>query len=99
MENAVMDADAFERRLGRVLAIGSLVSTSLFAAGLMLLFVSDRRWADALVHAGLIVLLGTPFARVIVTIVSYWRARDWMFVAMTTTVLLVLIGSVLVATF
>lgn len=92
------NAEVLERRLGRVLGVGSLMSMALFAAGLVALFLGNRQWSDVLVHAGLMILLGTPFARVAITIVNYWRERDWLFVAMTSTVLLVLIAGVIVAT-
>ena len=94
-----MDADTLELRLGRVLAIGSLASMLLFAAGLAVLFLrGNPRWSDGLVTAGLFILFATPFARVLVAAVSYGLAREWRFVVMTSIVLLVLIGSVLVAT-
>lgn len=94
----VLEAGALERRLGRVLHVGSIASMVCFAAGLAALFLgADRRWADGLMHAGLVILFATPFARVLVTAAAYWRAREWTFVAMTSIVLLVLIGSVFVA--
>lgn len=89
---------ALEHRLGRLLGAGSVLSMALFAAGLAALFAgAEREWSDGLVRAGLFVLFGTPFARVAVAMVAYWRARDWPFVVMTSLVLLVLIGGVLVA--
>lgn len=91
--------EALELRLGRVLRLGSLVSMALFAAGLTALFSGvDRRWSDALVTAGLFILFATPFARVLVTTIDYWRRREWRFAIMTTIVLLVLLTSVVVAT-
>jgi uncharacterized membrane protein len=93
-----VDTEILERRLGRVLAIGSSTSMALFAAGLAVLFAGiDRRWSDRLVHAGLLILFATPFARVLVTNVNFWRERDWTFVLMTSAVLVVLITSALIA--
>jgi uncharacterized membrane protein len=90
--------EALELRLGRVLRVGSLVSMALFAAGLAALFSGiDRRWSDAFVTAGLFILFGTPFTRVLVTTIEYWRRREWRFAIMTTVVLLVLVASVIVA--
>lgn len=97
-EGVVLEAGALERRLGRVLNAGSVASMVCFAAGLAALFLgADRRWADGLLHAGLISLFATPFARVLVTAGAYLRAREWTFVIMTSIVLLVLLGSVVVA--
>jgi uncharacterized membrane protein len=42
---------------------------------------------------GLLVLVLTPFIRVLLSVVAYVRARDLPFVAMTLFVLLVLVGS------
>lgn len=89
-----------EIRLGRVLGAGSLLSMVFFAAGLAALFLgADARLSDGLVHAGLFILFGTPFARVLVATVDYWRQREWTFVLMTSIVLVVLLGGVVVATF
>jgi uncharacterized membrane protein len=93
-----MNADVLELRLGRILGVGTVVSMLLFAAGLAVLFLGgDRRWSDGLITAGMIILFATPFVRVLVSAVSYSLTREWRFVVMTGTVLLVLIGSVLVA--
>ena len=95
-----MDAQTLEHRLGRLLGVGSAVSTTFFAAGLLAQFAAvDARWAEWLVTAGLVILFATPFARVLVTTVNYWHERDWRFAIMTTIVLLVLIASVVVAIF
>jgi uncharacterized membrane protein len=41
-----------------------------------------------------VILLATPAARVIVSVVEYVRERDWLFVALTLAVLLGLAASV-----
>jgi uncharacterized membrane protein len=46
---------------------------------------------------GLVILLATPAARVMVSAVSYARERDWLFVALTLTVLAELIASSIAA--
>jgi len=50
-----------------------------------------------LLEAALIVLLVTPAARVVVSIIEYVRERDWLFVALTLVVLAALGGSVVAA--
>lgn len=93
------DGTTLETRLARVLGAGSASSVLLFAAGLAVRFLGGTRaWSDALVTAGLFILFATPFVRVLVATISYWRDREWRFVIMTSVVLLVLIGSIIVAT-
>lgn len=91
------DAGRLERMLGWVLRAGSILSTALLAVGLGLAFVNLGAGADVYLNAGLVVLMATPVARVIVSVVEYAGERDWTFVALTSTVLLVLAGSLLVA--
>ena len=45
----------------------------------------------------IVILLATPAARVVISVVEYVRERDWLFVALTLIVLLTLAGSVVVA--
>jgi uncharacterized membrane protein len=86
-----------EQRLGRLLAIGVIVSTILFAAGLAIAVVAGGSLSTGLLHAGLIVLMATPFARVVVSVVEYVRERDWFFAATTLAVLAVLVATLVVA--
>jgi uncharacterized membrane protein len=53
--------------------------------------------AGSLLEAALVILIATPPARVVVSVVEYMRERDWMFVTLTLVVLLALAGSVLAA--
>lgn len=88
-----------ETRIGRVLTAGRWVSTTLLALGLVLLLTTPfTGMAGALLQAGLIALYATPVARVIAATVGFAESREWRFVAMTLTVLCVLIGSMLVGT-
>ena len=50
----------------------------------------------ALAQAGLVVLLLTPVARVAASIVAFWLEEDRLYVAITTVVLLILLGSLFV---
>jgi len=89
------DAEHLELIIGRVLRLGTATSSTCFAAGLSLMILGGGgALARVLLPAGLIILLATPAARVIVSVVEYVRERDWLFVALTLTVLLALAASV-----
>ena len=86
-----------ERIIGFVLRAGVTTSSGCLAAGLVLSLAGRGDAAGVLLQAGVIILLATPVARVVVSIVEYANERDWTFVALTATVLLVLGGSLMVA--
>jgi uncharacterized membrane protein len=87
-----------ERLIGIVLRGGVMVSSACLAAGLLLsLLTGDGGVAGLLLNAGIIVLLATPVARVIVSIVQYISQRDWTFATLTIVVLLELIASAVAA--
>ncbi len=91
-------ASRMELVLGRVLHFGSIGSTILLIIGLMSALWLPASWpATFFLQAGLIVLMATPVARVVVSVGEYAAGRDWLFVALTMIVLLVLLGSLLVA--
>jgi uncharacterized membrane protein len=50
-----------------------------------------------LLQAGIITLILTPSARVVLSIVEYAAARDWTFTLLTSIVLLELIGGAVAA--
>ena len=50
-----------------------------------------------LVQLGLLLLIGTPIARVVFSLVGFVRQRDWLYVGVTVTVLTLLAYSVLVS--
>jgi uncharacterized membrane protein len=88
----------FEVALGRVLGAGVLASTTCLAAGLVITLVGgESRLAPLLLLTGLVLLMATPVARVMLSAVSYARRRDWLFVALTLIVFLQLLASVLIA--
>lgn len=93
-----MSNGRLERAIGVVFRTGIAVSSVCLAAGL-LLSVADVRpgLASVLLQTGLVVLLATPGARVVVSVVEYVIERDWTFAVLTTIVLLELIGSVVAA--
>ena len=50
-----------------------------------------------LLQAGIVILILTPTARVVLSIVEYASARDWTFTLLTSIVLLELIGGAIAA--
>lgn len=87
-----------ETTLGRVLTVGTRLSTATLALGLAATFLAPgHRLTHVLLTAGLLVLLLTPVARVVVSVVGYLRERDWPFVIYTGIVLILLIGSFVAA--
>ena len=87
-----------EVALGRVLTVGTRVSTVCLAAGLLLTFaLPEARLTGILLSVGLMVLMATPVARVAVSIAEFARQRDWRFVVYTSIVLALLLGSLVAA--
>ena len=84
--------------IGRLLRAGVVTSSLCLAAGLVLTVAGiSGAIAGMALSAGLLILLATPVARVIVSVVEYVRERDWMFVSLTLGVLLALAGSAVAA--
>ncbi|HYM25371.1 MAG TPA: DUF1634 domain-containing protein [Vicinamibacterales bacterium] len=92
-----MAATGLERAIGTVLRIGVTASSVLLACGAVLFFFSAGPTATALLQAGIVILLATPVARVVVSVVEYIGDRDWTFTALTAIVLLELLASVVAA--
>lgn len=87
-----------ERIIGIVLRVGVAASTICLASGLVLsLFAATGPLAPWLLQGGIIVLLATPVARVVVSIVQYASERDWIFTTLTAIVLVELMVSVVAA--
>jgi uncharacterized membrane protein len=80
----------FELMLGRTLGIGVFTSTALLALGLAMSLLMPGRAADVLLNVGLLVLMGTPMTRVLLSCVEYVRERDWFFAVNALGVLVVL---------
>ena len=85
-----------ERTIGRVLRAGVTASSIALAMGLVLEFM-NAPGAPWLLHAGILTLLATPVARVVVSIAEYVRERDWTFVTLTSVVLMELLASAVAA--
>ena len=89
---------ALELTIGRVLRLGVLSSSILLVAGLLLTLVDVAdRVASIVLTTAIVILLATPPARVVISVAEYVRERDWLFVALTLTVLLTLALSVVAA--
>jgi len=86
-----------ERAIGVVLHAGVTISSVCLGVGLVLSFFGDGAGTGMLLHTGVIVLLTTPVARVVVSIVEYANERDWTFVTLTVVVLLELLASAVAA--
>lgn len=85
-----------EGTIGVVLRAGVAASSLALAAGLVLQFM-NAPGAQWLLHAGILTLLATPVARVVVSIVEYVRERDWTFATLTAIVLVELLASAVAA--
>jgi uncharacterized membrane protein len=85
-----------ERTIGLVLRVGVTASSIALAVGLILTFL-DAPGAQWLLHIGILTLLATPVARVLVSIAEYAGDRDWTFVALTAIVLVELLASAVAA--
>ena len=85
-----------ETTIGVVLRAGVTASSVALAAGLALEFL-NAPGAQWLLHAGILTLLATPVARVVVSIAEYVRERDWTFTTLTAIVLVELLASAVAA--
>ena len=74
---------ALERTIEVVLTTGLLASAGLLVAGLAL----DRA---ALLKWGILILMATPVARVVVVTLGMLREKDWLFAAVSFWILAVL---------
>lgn len=79
-----------DRTIEVVLMGGLAVSAALLVAGLALGRADLLRW-------GILVLMTTPVARVVVVTIGMLRERDWLFAAVSLWILAVLGSSVYVA--
>ena len=90
--------DELEAAMGHLLRLGVLTSTGLLVLGLLIsISGANARVAQLLLSTAIVILLATPAARVVLSVVEYIRERDWLFVALTLIVLVTLAGSVIAA--
>jgi uncharacterized membrane protein len=87
-----------ERVVGVVLRGGVIASSTCLTIGLLLSVVTEgSAIAAQLLNAGIVVLLATPVARVVVSTIEYVVEEDWRFATLTCIVLLELIASAVAA--
>jgi len=92
-----MSNGRLERIIGIVLRTGIVASSVCLGAGLVLSLIGVVTPTAVLLNVGVVVLLATPVARVIVSIVEYVNERDWAFVTLTAIVLAELAASAVAA--
>jgi uncharacterized membrane protein len=94
------DEQAIERlevQVGRLLQAGVTLATICLAVGLAMWFVTGSgRAATTTLTTGLVILMLTPLARVVASLLAYVRLRDWFFVGTTVLVFVVLLAAWLV---
>ncbi len=84
--------DRLELQLGHLLFAGVMSAAACLVVGLGLWMAGGYPTAaNAIMTAGLVILMLTPIARVVASLVVYVRMRDWFFVGTTITVFAVLL--------
>jgi uncharacterized membrane protein len=92
------EVDVLERQLGRLLRAGVVLSSLALGVGLVVALVFGAGTAATnLLTLGVLLLIGTPVARVVVSSIAYARRRDWTFTLLTLIVLSELIASIVAA--
>jgi uncharacterized membrane protein len=95
--HATQDAK-LEQIIRIILRIGVVTSGAFLATGLVWSLASPGSPAGALLMTiGLFILMGTPVTRVAASVVEYTVERDWLFVVLTTIVLLEIAAGVIAA--
>ena len=95
--HAAQDA-RLEQTIRRILQIGVTTSSLFLATGLAWSFASPgAASAGSLMTIGLMILMATPVTRVAASVVEYAVERDWLFVLLTSIVLLEIIAGVIAA--
>ena len=90
--------NAIEQLLGRVLGAGVKISTAALVIGLIIAVIPGGSALGARVLGlGVVILIGTPVARVAVSTFAYAHRRDWTFTVLTLIVLGELIASIVAA--
>ena len=79
----------------KALLVGMTVSNVLFAGGILMSLFWRARDPTALLITATVILILTPIARVVVSLVTFAMERDYKFVAITGTVLAVVLITLL----
>ena len=82
--------------IGRVLRLGVVTSTVCLAIGLGFALVQPQS-SQVLLNVGILLLIATPAARVVLSIVEYAIAKDRLFLVLTSIVLLELVAGAVAA--
>ncbi|HVF79018.1 MAG TPA: DUF1634 domain-containing protein [Solirubrobacteraceae bacterium] len=86
---------SFERALARAMLAGVWLSAAALAAGLSLALARPQAGTGRLLlSAGLMVLMGTPVLRVVLSVAEAIRQRDWFWLWTTLAVAVVLSATV-----
>jgi|tagenome__1003787_1003787.scaffolds.fasta_scaffold20579904_2 uncharacterized membrane protein len=95
---ALSASQRLEHAVGVVLRAGVTASSVCLAVGVLWSLVTGESGAARLLlQTGIVVLLMTPVARVIVSIAQYISDRDWPFATLTIIVLIELLASAVAA--
>jgi uncharacterized membrane protein len=90
--------DPLEITLGRVLRAGVVASTVSLTAGVIAAFgFGTGPLMTFLLTTGIVTLIATPVARVVISCLVYFRRRDWTFAVLTLIVLAELVASIVAA--
>ncbi len=83
-----------ERSIAVVLHAGVMASSVALALGMLLTLANVAPdVAFGLLHLGIVILICTPAARVVISTVEYAAARDWPFMTLT----LIVLGELMVS--
>jgi len=90
---------SLEPAIGVVLRIGTAIASAALGIGITLSFLAGFHvLSHALLVGGVFILLLTPVARVVVSLIDFILNRDWLFVVLNAIVLF-LLGSAFLAAF
>ncbi len=81
-----------ERLVGRLLLVAVLAAFASLAAGIGL-WLAGGAAAPWLLNAGLVILMATPFVRLLFSALEFARARDWLFAGAAAVVMAILMVS------
>ncbi|MCI0354994.1 MAG: DUF1634 domain-containing protein [Acidobacteria bacterium] len=82
-----------DRTVAWALRLGAYSSFALLLLGLTLDVVLPEPAAIAVTKAAVIVLLATPVMRIVVSLVSFAREREWKYVLISAGVLAIVVGA------
>jgi uncharacterized membrane protein len=81
----------FDRAIALVLRVGAFAAFFVMLAGVLAAVVVDGHTATRIELAGVLIMLITPVARVLVAMILFLREKDWKYGAISAGVLLILV--------